>query len=138
MIFKGKVDKWFWGVMLFVAAILLPVCILAAKDRQILILVFILSLFALVEIFCLLIALCNYVKLDNESLTVVFGLIKVKIRCADIETIGQTKEPWSSLAASFDRIKIQTVKGKTVLIALQDKDLFFKEIKKKNSDIKIM
>ena len=44
----------------------------------------------------------------------------------------------SSLAASFDRIKIQYGNGKTVMISLQNRQDFYKEIQKRKSDIKII
>ncbi len=50
MRFKGKISKWFYGIMIFVAAILIPIIILAIKDEEMLVLVIILGIFSLIDI----------------------------------------------------------------------------------------
>jgi hypothetical protein len=50
MRFKGKISKWFYGIMIFVAAIVIPIIILAIKDEEMLVLVIILGIFSLIDI----------------------------------------------------------------------------------------
>lgn len=131
MRFKGKTSKWFYGIMIFVAVILILIIILAIKDEEMLVLVVVLGIFALIETFCLSIVLHNYVELNDDSLLIVFGFIKVRILYSDIEKISATKDLSSSLAASLDRIKIQTNTEKIVMISLYNKQEFYKEIQKR-------
>lgn len=135
---KGKISKWFYGIMIFVAVILIPIIILAIKDKKMLVVVVVLGIFALIETFCFPIVLHNYVELNDDSLLIAFGFIKVRILYRDIEKISATKDPSSSLAASLDRIKIQTNNGKILMISLYNKQEFYKEIKKKKADIRII
>ena len=124
--------------MIFVAVILIPIIILAIKDKKMLVVVVVLGIFALIETFCFSIVLYNYVELNNDSLLISFGFIKVRILYSDIEKISATKDPSSSLAASLDRIKIQTNNGKILMISLYNKQEFYKEIQKKKADIRII
>ena len=50
MRFKGKISKWFYGIMIFVAAIVIPIIILSIKDEEMLVLVIILGIFSLIDI----------------------------------------------------------------------------------------
>lgn len=138
MRFKGKISKWFYGIMIFVAVILIPIIVLAIKDKKIFVVIAVLVVFALIEIFCFSIVLHNYVELNDDCLLIAFGFIKVRILYSDIEKISETKDPSSSLAASFDRIKIQTNNEKIVMISLYNKQEFYKEIQKKKADIRII
>lgn len=135
---KGKISKWFYGIMIFVAVILIPIIILAIKDKKMLVVVVVLGIFALIETFCFSIVLHNHVELNNDSLLIAFGFIKVRILYSDIEKISATKDPSSSLAASLDRIKIQTNNGKILMISLYNKQEFYKELQKKKADIRII
>ena len=135
---KGKISKWFYGIMIFVAVILIPIIILAIRDKKMLVVVVVLGIFALIETFCFPIVLHNYVELNDDSLLIAFGFIKVHILYSDIEKISATKDSSSSLAASLDRIQIQTNNGKILMISLYNKQEFYKEIRKKKVDIRII
>lgn len=138
MRFKGKISKWFYGIMIFAAVILIPLVILAIKDEKMLVMVVVLGAFALIETFCFSIIFHNFVELNEDSLLIAFGLVKVHILYSDIEKISETKDSSSALAASFDRVKIQTKNGKIVMISLYNKQEFYKEMQKKNADIRII
>ena len=138
MRFKGKISKWFYGIMIFVAIILIPLIVLAIIDKDVFILAILLAEFALIEIFCISIVFHDFVELNSESMLIVFGFIRLHILYDEMKEIKTTKEASSSLAASFDRIKIQYGNGKTVMISLQNRQDFYKEIQKKKSDIKII
>lgn len=138
MRFKGKISKWFYGIMIFVAVILIPIIVSAVIDEEVFALVISLVVFTLIEIFCMSIMFCNFAELNSESLLIAFGFIRLSILYSDIEEIRVTKDPSSSLAASFDRIKIQYGNGKNIMISLQDRQEFYREIQKKKSDIRII
>lgn len=124
--------------MLFTAVILIPIIVLAIIDEKVFVLAVSSAVFASVEIFCISVVLRNFTELDNKSLLIVFGFIRLSILYSDITEIRTTKDPSSSLAASFDRIKIQYGNKKTVMISLQNRQEFYKEIQKKKSDIRII
>ena len=138
MKFKGKISKWFYGIIMFVALILIPIIVLAIIDKEVFVLVISLAIFALIEIFCISIVLRNFVELNSERLIIVFGFIKFSILYSDMEEIKTIKDTSSSLAASIDRIKIKYDNGKTVMISLQNKQEFYKEIQKKKFNIRII
>ncbi len=138
MRFKGKVSKWFYGIMIFAAAILIPIIALAVIDDEVFVLVFSSAMFALIEIFCFSSVFCNFAELNSNSLLIVFGFIRLSIQYSDIREIKTVRDPSASLAASLDRIKIRYGSGKIVLISLLKKEEFYKEIQKKKNDIKIM
>lgn len=137
MRFQGKISKWFYGIMIFAAAILIPIVALAIKDGEVFVFVFSLSILALIEIFCISIVFRNFAELNSEGLLIVFGFIRFRIRYSDMQEINTTKDPSSSLAASFDRIKIRYGNGKTVMISLHDRQEFYQELQKKKFDIRI-
>lgn len=138
MRFKGKVSKWFYGIMIFAAAILIPIIALAVIDDEVFVLVFSSAMFALIEMFCFSAVFCNFAELNSNSLLIVFGFIRLSIQYSDIREIKTVRDPSASLAASLDRIKIRYGSGKIVLISLLKKEEFYKEIQKKKNDIKIM
>ncbi|HIY38609.1 MAG TPA: PH domain-containing protein [Candidatus Agathobaculum merdigallinarum] len=138
MRFQGKISKWFYGIIIFAAAIFTPISILAAKNGKMLLFIIFLGIFVLIEAFCSCIVLRNFVELNDDGLLIAFGLVKVRIPYGDIEKIGATNDPSSSLAASFDRIRLQIKNGKSVMISLYNKQAFYREMQKKNADIRIV
>lgn len=138
MRFKGKVAKWFYGIMLIAAIILIPIMVLAVIDKEILVLAVSLAVFVLIEAFCVSVVFRNFAELKSDSLLIVFGVIRFRILYSDMKEIRTTTDPSSSLAASFDRIKIRYKNGKTVMISLQNRQKFYDEIQKKKTDIIIV
>lgn len=136
MKFKGKVSGWFYAIIIGVAALLIPIIIFSAfVDINYVALVINLVVLVAIELFCIPIAFYNFVELQNETLLIVFGLIKKKIPYSDIVSISTTNNTLSSLAASFDRIEIKCKIKSNTMIALIDKEGFLNEIKKYNSNI---
>lgn len=138
MRFKGKIAKWFYSIMIIVAVILIPVIVLAVIDGEAFVLAVVLSIFVFIEAFFISIIFRNFVELKSDSLLIVFGVVRVSILYNDMKEIRTTRDFSSSLAASFDRIRIQYKNGKTVMISLQNKQQFYKEIQKKKSDLIII
>lgn len=138
MRFKGKVGGWFYATMLFVAVVTVPTLIRGAMfDYDLFALIINWAVFVLVEGFFVSILLFNYVELREEVLFIRFGPFKVEIAYSDIVSLSKTKNPLSSLAASLDRIEIQRRTKGGLMISVEGKERFFKEIKKINPDIKI-
>lgn len=124
--------------MIIVAVILIPVIVLAVIDGEAFVLAVVFSIFVFIEAFFISIIFRNFVELKSDSLLIVFGVVRVSILYNDMKEIRTTRDFSSSLAASFDRIKIQYKNGKTVMISLQNKQQFYKEIQKKKSDLIII
>lgn len=138
MKFKGKVSWWFYAIMIGIAALIIPIIIVSAFiDTNVVVLLINLFVFVAVELFCLPVALHNFVELQNETLLIVFGFIKKKIPYSEIVALSTTNDPLSSLAASYDRIEIKTKSKSNTMISVMDKEQFFKEMKKYNPNITI-
>lgn len=130
MIFKGKVDWWFYGIMIFIAVILVPIIVMAFIDGMSGAAVVDLLVLAVLEVFCGLIVCRNYVRLESSGLTIVFGLIQLPIRYSEVNSVSETHNMLSSLAASTDRIEIRYGKNGCVMIAVVEKQAFIAEMKK--------
>ena len=131
MIFRGKVDWWFYGIMILIAVILIPIIVTAFMDGMTGAAVVDLLVLAVIEGFCGLIVWRNYVRLETRGIVIVFGLIQLVIRYDDIHALSETRSPLSSLAASLDRIEIRYGNGGMVMIAVVEKQAFFEEMKKR-------
>ncbi len=132
---KGKVAVWFYAIIFFVAAFEVPILIVSVWIEPNLFGALIsLLVLVCVEILCLSVALRNYVVFQNETLLVVFGFIKKSIPYSEIIGLSVTKEPWSSLAASIDRIKIRTKSKGDIMISIVDKKRFCEEMQSRNPD----
>lgn len=131
MIFRGKVDWWFYGIMVLVALTQIPIILMAAVDGMTAVAVVDLLVLAVIEGFCGLIVWRNYVRLEAQGLVIVFGPVHLAIRYDDIRALSETHCPLSSLAASLDRIEIRYGKDMLVMIAVIEKQAFFEEMKKR-------
>lgn len=132
---RGKVAAWFYGIIFLVAAVEVPILIISVWiEPNLFGAVISLLVLISVESLCLSIAVRNYVEFHEEALIVVFGFIKKSIPYDEIVGISATKEPWSSLAASIDRIKIRTKSKGDIMISVVDKDRFFSEIQGRSPD----
>jgi hypothetical protein len=139
MKFKGKVSWWFYAIIIGVAALVIPIIIVSAfVDTNVVALIINLVVLVAVELFCIPIVFHNFVELQNETLLIAFGFIKKKIPYSDIVALSATNNPLSSLGASFDRIEIKCKSEANTMISIIDKERFFHEMKKYNSDITIM
>ncbi len=132
---KGKVAAWFYGIILFVAAVEVPLLIVSVWIEPNLFgaVISFLTLVC-VESLCLSIVMRNYVEFQKEALLIVFGFIKKSISYDEIIGLSVTKEPWSSLAASIDRIKIRTKSKGDIMISVVEKKRFWDEMKSRKPD----
>lgn len=130
MRFKGKVDLWFWGVLILIEGMLVAGFLNSDGVNLILILV------AIVCNLCFLpYVLRNYVEIDGDRLTVVFGFGKSSMNISEITEISRTRNPIASSAASLDRIVFRT-HGSTIMCAVKDSDKLFDCIREKNPNLK--
>lgn len=131
MKFKGKIDLWFWCIMLFGEFLLLGTWFSAEKIGIIwIITIFFYNLIMLPLVFR------NYVEVTQECVIVVIGFSKDSIALSDIQKIYKTRNPIASSAASLDRIVIKG-KQKEMMCAVQDQKGFFTYLKEKNPNIEI-
>ncbi len=132
---KGKVSAWFYGIMVFVAVLEVPLVIVSTWiEPNLFGAALSLLVLILVESLCLSIAFRNYVEFQAEGLLIVFGFMKKNIPYNEIIRISATKEPWSSLAASMDRIKIRTKTKGDLMIAVVEKKRFLDEMQNRKPD----
>ena len=130
MKFKGKIDLWFWLIMLLGDALIL----LALLDSSGMIIGLVTAV--IYNIIFLPLVIRNYVEVTDENLMIVMGFSKVKIPLSEIIEVYRTHNPVSSMAASVDRIMIQA-KSTQVMCAVVDKEGFFNCLKEKNPMIQI-
>ncbi|WP_296835812.1 PH domain-containing protein [Marvinbryantia sp.] len=130
MKFKGKAAVWFWGIFVVGNALFLWKLIFSSNNLPELIVGM-----AMFEVVFLPILLRNYIFLGLGSVTVVFGIGKDSIKISDIIEVYQTHNPIASSAASLDRIVIKG-RRQEIMCAVQEKQRFFEELKKRNPQIK--
>lgn len=128
MKFKGKIDLWFWIVMLLGDALIL----LALLDSSSIIIGLVTAF--IYNIIFLPLVIRNYVEVTDEDLIIVMGFSKVRIPLSEIVEVYRTHNPVSSMAASVDRIMIQATNNQ-VMCAVKDKEAFFNCLKEKNPKI---
>lgn len=126
---KGKIAAWFW--IIFIGGNLLMLYeLLFSRDS----LTALIIGFLIFNVVFLPIIVRNYVKIENDVLTVAFGFGKDSIRIGEITEIYQTHNPISSSAASLDRIVIKG-RRKEIIFSVCDKDSLFQEIKRQNPSV---
>lgn len=129
MKFKGKIDAWFWIVMLLGEALILAALFTPEDGRIIGILVLVFY-----NIIFLPFVFRNYVEVTEEKVSIAFGFSKESIAISEIQEVYETNNPISSSAASLDRIVIKG-RQKTMMCAVREKERFFTYLKEKNPDI---
>lgn len=130
MRFKGKVDLWFWIVMIF-GDVLLFFTILSEPDSIACIVGFLIYNLAFLPF-----VIRNYVDVTDDRVIIVFGFIKQSMLLSELTEVRRTKNPISSTAASLDRI---ILKGnhKSMMCAVRDRDGFLDLLNRKKSAIHI-
>lgn len=136
MKFKGKVAVWFYLLIIVVNLAVGLALVESVRDSAQFAIIINAVFLVIIDILMVPMALNNYVLLDDETLTIHFGVLKLTISYKDISSIKKTRSPLSSLAASLDRLEIR---GNNVscMISVVDKKGFLEEMKKRNPDIKM-
>lgn len=124
---KGKVALWYWILILGInVAFLYGIC--CEK-------VFSLILIGgFVDLIMVPFAVRNYVELNEDSITVVFGFGKDSMKINEIEQVYRTCDPISATAASLDRIVIKGSR-KELMCAVKEKERLFEYLQQKNPNI---
>lgn len=126
--FQGKIDWWGYALVIGTNAVLLwqilgPMRGIPAS------MAICAACLAGIDVLMLPILFRNYVILDEVSISIVFGLIKKCILYEDVNKVYPTRDPFSSLAFSLDRIYIQSRRAGDVMVAVYEKEAFVREVK---------
>lgn len=74
--------------------------------------------------------------IENNILKIKYGPFKRDIKIDDIQSIRETKNPFTAPALSMDRIEINYAKFNTIEISPKNKIELVSQLKKQNSNIK--
>ncbi len=131
MKFKGKIDLWFWIVMLLGEALFISM-FLAGEG------IGLISIFsAIIYNLCFLpFVFRNYVEISEEKLTVAFGFGKESIALSEIIDVYRTNNLLASSAASVDRIVIKGYQ-KEIMCSVKEREKFFAYLQEKRPDIEL-
>lgn len=133
MKFKGKIAQWWYVVIVFFNVITIALFITSKGSGQSLMFV---PLWIILDLYLIPVLFRNYVTVDKKHVVVYFGLLRKTISTQDIVAVKMTNNVRSSFSASFDRIGIDSRTQTTVLISVEDKQGFLKELQKMNRKIK--
>lgn len=78
----------------------------------------------------------GYTIRDN-FLKIQYGPFKWKIKINEIDSIRETRNPFTAPALSMDKVEINYAKFKTVAISPKDKMEFISQLRKQNSNINV-
>ena len=126
---KGKVAIWFWILMWIGEGSFFYFFRSMPQQRIPLVIGFLYFNLMLIPLI-----VNNYVELDRDELTVVFGFERETIPVMDIVQIYSTHNPVSVSATSFDRLVIKGSKKK-LICAVQDKERLLHALIEKNKGI---
>jgi hypothetical protein len=123
LVFKSKVDTWFWLISISVSALVLwqgwQVVARGTEGMW-----FVLVQLMLVPGLFLWLALSTRYTLTDELLYIRCGPVRKVVRLASITRIENTRNPLSSPALSMDRLAIHYDKHRFVMISPEDKSAF--------------
>lgn len=132
MEFKGKTDKWWYAVTLFLNMCLIIIWVTSenpASWRYYLPIIAILDLFMVPPIFH------NRVTVTNELVIIDFGFFKRNIPIVDIVSLRHSPNKYSIISATFDNIGIGTKLMGEIRVGIEDQKAFVKELKKHSKKI---
>lgn len=139
--FAGKVDVWFYAIIVAIHVLLLAPLVMALADptKEGTLITAIVTVACLALCDALVIPMCvrNYVEFDGDgNFLIVFGLQKMSFPVKKIRSARETSNPLASLAASFDRIEIKAGYDET-MIAVKDKERFYEELQRRCPGVSI-
>lgn len=137
MKFKGKIDSWWYFVIVFFNAVFVSALFSQNKTGGMAGLFIAFLLWIVCDIFMFQVTFKNYVYLGEKELIIFFGPIKQRIQYSEILSVKPTHNPLSSMAVSLDRLRIQWAHG-SVFIAVKEKQTFIHQLCLKNSDINVL
>lgn len=127
--FRSKIDRWLLvlliAIMVFEIGVMMIAALQADNPRDATILIFAgLGVGALIA----WLVLSTHYVVEKDSLRIVAGPFRWKVRLDDIHTVEATRNPLSSPALSLDRLKIHYGNGRRIMISPADKAGFLKAI----------
>ena len=132
MKFKGKVDKWWYAVTLFINFCFIILWITsknAASWKYYLPLIVIIDLFFIPPMFH------NEITVTKELIIIDFGFFKRNIPIVDIISLKHSTNKYSIISATFDNVGIITKLMGEIRIGVQDQKGFVAELKKHKKKI---
>ena len=139
MIFKGKIATWWYVVIAILNGVAIASLIYQTWSGNLsLIFVLNLAVFLLFDLYFIPVLFKNEVTVTKIVVTIKFGLLTKEIPVQDIRCVKKMKVYSASLAASFDRIGIESYRMTDVFVALEDNEAFIKELMRKNRKIKYL
>lgn len=139
MTFKGKIDIWWYFATALINGIALSALIYQGLRHEItgllavnLVALLLLNLYFIPPI------VKNEVTINKKEVIINFGLLTKVIPIKRISGVRIMKSYSGSFAASFDRIGIEAQSLSAVFIALEDKESFINELRRKNRKIKYL
>lgn len=125
--FPSKVDGWLAALLIIsiIGSFAAVVAASIAEGKQWLILMGL-----ILPISLRLIAFPIRYTFRNEELTILCGLMKMKVPYRSIQSVEPTRSPISAPAFSLDRLNIKHDKG-SVMVSPNDKPAFLSELKKR-------
>lgn len=135
MIFKGKIDTWWYIATAFLNGIAIAAVI---YDGLSTILLANVLLVVVADLYFIPVIFKNEAKITKKEVIVTFGLLTKTIPIQSITRVKIQKSYNASFAASFYRIGIEARGLSAVFIALEDNESFVKELMRKNRKIKYL
>lgn len=127
MKFKGKIDKWWYLVTLFINFCLIIIWVTssnAASWKLYLPLIILLDLFLIPPVFH------NEITVTNELVIIDFGFFKRNIPIVDIVSLRHSTNKYSIISATFDNVGIITKLMGEIRVGVVDQKGFVTELKK--------
>ena len=132
MTFKGKIDIWWYVVIALLNGVTLGITLNVGFTTVWGYLI----LLVLVDLYSIPVLFRNEVIVDKKQVVIHFGLLTKTLPTQEITSIRKMKNYSASLAASFDRVGIESKRMSTVFVALYENREFANELMKLNKKIK--
>ncbi|NIV17829.1 MAG: hypothetical protein GWN47_05330 [Woeseiaceae bacterium] len=128
-VFRSKVDRWVWLVMLTanLGALAAITAVVFTDGRSFERVIVIFACLLAMAVFAAVIFGTSY-AVDRGVLTIRCGPFRWKVKLDEIRSVKATRNPLSSPALSLDRIRIFHGEGRSVMISPADKKGFLKAI----------
>ncbi len=135
MRFKGKIAVWFYLVTVLGLLLLGALSVISAVSGEIWALILCLTMTVIFGIYCIPAVFRNYVELRDDCIYITFGFICRTIEYSSVISIYPSDT--SSFNSSLNKLEIvYDDSPESVVINIYDSDVFFREIVRKNPNIR--
>jgi hypothetical protein len=128
-VFRSKVDRWLWLMML--AAVLgmgIAMFAVAISGEDPIVVVALILMFLLTGALIASVMFGTSYTVDRKMLHIRSGPFRWKVALDEITSVEATRNPLSSPALSLDRLRIRYGKRRQVIVSPADRDGFLKAI----------